>query len=149
MSFALACDLRVGSELARFKTVFIERNLSPDTGMSWLLPRIVGYSRAMDLIMTSRNVDADEAYRLGLLDRLVSHENLLQESRSLAAEIVRWPPVAMRAAKRVTQQNMAKTLEEGLHNELHHLSFSRNAVNDQRESAAARAERREPNFTGT
>ena len=71
MSLALACDMRVGSEQTRFKTVFIERNLSPDSGMSFFLPRIVGYSRAADLIYTSRTVDAEEAHRIGLLDRLV------------------------------------------------------------------------------
>ena len=76
MSLALACDMRVGSEKARFKTVFIERNLSPDSGMSFFLPRIVGYSRAADLIYTSRAVEADEAHRIGLLDRLVDHDDL-------------------------------------------------------------------------
>lgn len=71
MSLALACDLRVGSPLTRFKTVFLERSLSPDSGMSFFLPRIVGYSRACDLIYTSRFVEAEEAHRIGLLDRLV------------------------------------------------------------------------------
>ena len=59
MSTALAADMRVGSEHARFKTVFIERSLSPDSGMSYFLPRIVGYARAADLIFTSRTVDAE------------------------------------------------------------------------------------------
>ena len=71
MSLALACDLRVGDGTARFRTVFAERSLSPDSGMSYFLPRIIGYSRAADLIFTSRDVGAEEAYRLGLLDRLV------------------------------------------------------------------------------
>jgi 2-(1,2-epoxy-1,2-dihydrophenyl)acetyl-CoA isomerase len=71
MSIALACDMRIGTDNTRFKTVFIERSLSPDTGMSFFLPRIVGYSRACDLIFTSRFVEAQEAYRIGLLDRLV------------------------------------------------------------------------------
>src|SRR5690606_31025789 len=57
MSLALACDVRIGSDKARFKTVFVERNLSPDSGMSFFLPRIVGYARAADLIFTSRAVE--------------------------------------------------------------------------------------------
>src|SRR5205809_349609 len=69
---ALARDLRVGSADARFRTVFAERGLSPDSVMSWFLPRIVGYSRAADLVFTSRDVDAEEAYRIGLLDRLAT-----------------------------------------------------------------------------
>ncbi|MGE0686718.1 MAG: enoyl-CoA hydratase/isomerase family protein, partial [Dehalococcoidia bacterium] len=56
MSLALACDLRVGTENTHFRTIFIERAISPDSGLSFFLPRIIGYSRAMDLIMTSRDV---------------------------------------------------------------------------------------------
>ena len=149
MSMALACDFRVGSEQARFKTVFIERNLSPDSGMSWFMPRIIGYSRALDLILTSRDVDANEAYRLGLLDRLVPHSKLLDQARALATQTSRWPPIALRAAKRVTQQNLNKDLDDALRNELRHLSYGRLAVNDARESRDARIERREPRYTGT
>jgi 2-(1,2-epoxy-1,2-dihydrophenyl)acetyl-CoA isomerase len=149
MSLALACDFRVGSENARFHTVFLERNLSPDSGMSWFMPRIIGYSRAMDLILTSRDVNAEEAYRLGLLDRLVPHESLLDESMAMAKQIMRWPPVAVRAAKRVTQQNLNIDLDAGLRNEILHLGYGRSATNDARESAVARQERREPRYTGT
>jgi 2-(1,2-epoxy-1,2-dihydrophenyl)acetyl-CoA isomerase len=95
MSLALSCDMRVGSELTRFKTVFIERSLSPDSGMSFFLPRIVGYSRACDLIYTSRFVEAEEAYRIGLLDRLVPADQLLEEAMALAQSIASWPPVAI------------------------------------------------------
>ena len=114
MSLALACDLRVGNENSRFKTVFIERSLSPDSGMSYFLPRIVGYSRAFDLLTTSRMVDAEEAFRIGLLDRLVSGDDLLNASMELAREIAFWPPVAMQVTKRVLQHSLESTLEEQL-----------------------------------
>jgi 2-(1,2-epoxy-1,2-dihydrophenyl)acetyl-CoA isomerase len=149
MSLALACDMRVGSEHARFKTVFLERNLSPDSGMSWFLPRIIGHSRAMDLILTSREVGADEAYRLGLLDRLVPHERLLDEAFEVAKQIMQWPPLATRAAKRVVQQNMNLRLDDALRNEIAHLGFSRKATNDAAESRASFLEKRPPKFTGT
>ncbi|MGE3073567.1 MAG: enoyl-CoA hydratase/isomerase family protein [Dehalococcoidia bacterium] len=149
MSLALSCDLRVGSENARFRSVFLERNLSPDSGMSWFLTRIVGYSRAIDLILTSRDVGAEEAYRMGLLDRLVPHANLMEESLALAHQITQWPPVAVRAAKRVTQQNLNKHLEDGLRNEMVHLSYGRKATNDARESFVARQEKRKPQYTGS
>ena len=149
MSLALSCDMRVGSEQARFKTVFLERNLSPDSGMSWFLPRIVGYSRAMDLILTSRDVGAEEAYRIGLLDRLVPHARLMEETLDLARSILRWPPVAVRAAKRVTQQNMHLRLDDALRNEIAHLGYGRKATNDAAEMRAALAEKRAPNYTGT
>jgi 2-(1,2-epoxy-1,2-dihydrophenyl)acetyl-CoA isomerase len=149
MSLALACDFRMGSENARFHSVFLERNLSPDSGMSWFMPRIIGYSHALDLILTSRDVNAEEAYRIGLLNRLVAHDQLIEESMKMAKEIMRWPPIAVRAAKRVTQQNLDRGLDDGLRNEILHLGYGRRAVNDARESAAARAERREPRYTGT
>ena len=91
MGLALAADIRIGSDQTRFKTVFAERALGPDCGVSYFLPRIVGYSRAADLLLTSRMVDADEAYRLGLLDRLVPHDNLVAEAMALAAQIAEGP----------------------------------------------------------
>ena len=149
MSLALACDVRVGTEKSRFKTVFIERNLSPDSGMSFFLPRIVGYSRATDLVYTSRTVDAEEAHRIGLLDRLVDHDDLMESALELAAQMTAWPPLALRMSKRVLQHNMECDLETALRFELTSLSFGNRAVNDRKESIAAFLEKRKPNYTGT
>jgi len=148
MSLALACDLRIGCEHTRFKTVFIERSLSPDSGMSFFLPRIVGYSRAADLIFTSRAVEADEAYRIGLLDRVVPAERLIDEALALAGQIAFWPPMAMQSAKRVLQHNMDVGLEEALRYETAGLGFARRAPHDVAESRASFIERRPPVFTG-
>ena len=149
MSLALACDMRVGSEKAQFKTVFIERNLSPDSGMSFFLPRIVGYSRAADLIYTSRAVEADEAHRIGLLDRLVDHDDLLEHAVELALQTAAWPPLALRVSKRVLQHNAECDLDAALRYELTSLSYGNRAVNDRKESLAAFREKRKPRFTGT
>ena len=149
MSLALACDMRVGSEKARFKTVFIERNLSPDSGMSFFLPRIVGYSRAADLIYTSRAVEADEAHRIGLLDRLVDHDDLLERAVELALQTAAWPPLALRVSKRVLQHNVECDLDAALRYELTSLSYGNRAVNDRKESLAAFRQKRKPRFTGT
>jgi 2-(1,2-epoxy-1,2-dihydrophenyl)acetyl-CoA isomerase len=149
MSMALACDVRIGSENARFKTVFVERNLSPDSGMSWFLPRIVGYARAADLIFTSRAVGAEEAYRLGLLDRLVAHESLIDEAVKYAEEMTQWPPLAIRSSKRVLQHNFEAGLDEGLRYETVGLSFARKATNDGKESFLAFGEKRKGVYTGT
>ncbi len=149
MSTALAADLRIGSEHARFKTVFIERSLSPDSGMSYFLPRIVGYARAADLIFTSRTVGAEEAYRLGLLDRLVRHEELLEEAVKLAGEMTQWPPLALRVSKRVLQRNFSVELDGALKYELTSLGFARRASNDAREALLAFREKRKPRYTGS
>ncbi|MFO1012870.1 MAG: enoyl-CoA hydratase-related protein [Caulobacteraceae bacterium] len=149
MSLALACDMRVGSENARFKTVFIERNLSPDSGMSYFLPRIVGYSRAADLIFSSRNVEAEEAYRIGLLDRLVKHENLVEEAMKVAESMASQPPMALRVSKRVLQRNQDAELFEALRYEAVSLDVARKATNDAKESRMAFLEKRKGVFTGT
>ena len=149
MSTALAADLRVGSELARFKTVFIERSLSPDSGLSYFLPRVVGYARAADLIFTSRTVDAEEAYRLGLLDRLVKHEALIEESVKLANEMTQWPPLALRVSKRVLQHNFEADIDEAMKYETTGLAMGRRATNDAREAMLAFSEKRKPKYTGS
>ena len=149
MSLALGCDVRVGSARSRFKTVFIERNLSPDSGMSFFLPRIVGYSRAADLIYTSRMVESDEAHRIGLLDRLVEHAKLLDAALELAAQMTAWPPLALRMSKRVLQHNVECELPDALRFELTSLEYGNRAANDRKESVAAFRERRKPEYTGT
>ena len=148
MSMALACDLRVGCDNTRFKTVFVERNLSPDSGMSYFLPRIVGASRAFDLVFTSRIVEAEEAYRIGLLDRLTSADRLLEDAKELAREIAFWPPLAVQMSKRVLQHSLEATLEDQLQYETHAIQFTRRAPHDVEEAAASFRERRPPNFTG-
>ncbi len=148
MSLALACDMRVGDPNSRFKTVFIERSLSPDSGMSFFLPRIVSYSRAADLIFTSRPVDAEEAHRIGLLDRVFDEGGLIDGAMELANQVSFWPPIAMRSAKRVLQRNMQLDLDDALIYETAGLSFARRAPHDVRESGLSFREKRDPDFTG-
>lgn len=148
MSAALACDVRVGSPAARFKTTFVERSLSPDSGMSWFLPRIVGYAAAADLIMTSRMVEAQEALRLGLLNR-IAEGDLVDAAVAYAQEMTRWPPLAVRMAKKVLQTNQEADLETALKYESVGLGFARRAVNDAKESLASFREKRKGVYTGT
>jgi 2-(1,2-epoxy-1,2-dihydrophenyl)acetyl-CoA isomerase len=128
--------------------VFLERSMSPDTGVSYLLPRVIGYSRAADLIFTSRSVGAEEAYRLGLLDRLVSDDGLVAAAIALAEEMAKWPPMALRSAKRVTLRNLDADLKQSLRNEIASLVVARRAPHDVAESLASFRERRSPHFTG-
>lgn len=148
MSAALACDVRIGSADARFKTTFVERNLSPDSGMSWFLPRIVGYAAAADLIMTSRMVAAPEALSLGLLNRLVETD-LVGAAVAYAEEMTRWPPLAVRMAKTVLQNNQEADLQTALKYESVGLGIARRAVSDSKESIASFREKRPGIYTGT
>jgi 2-(1,2-epoxy-1,2-dihydrophenyl)acetyl-CoA isomerase len=148
MSLALACDVRVGSSRSRFKTVFIERNLSPDAGMTYFLPRIVGVSRAFDLVMTSRAVEGEEAFRLGLLDRYVEDDRLLEEATALARMFAEGPPIAIAAAKRGLQHSLDSTFDEQLKYEIVAISHARRATHDAQESALSFREKRKARFLG-
>jgi enoyl-CoA hydratase/carnithine racemase len=149
LSTALACDVRIGCETSRFKSVFIERSLSPDSGLSFFLPRVIGYAAAADMIFTSRAVGADEALKLGLLNRMVPAAELLDAAVAYANEMTRWPPVALRVSKRVLQHNTEATLEEALRYESAGLYYARRAPNDVKESLAAFMEQREGVYSGT
>ena len=149
LSTALACDVRVGSEHARFKSVFLERNLSPDSGLSWYLPRVVGYAAAADMIFTSRAVGADEALRIGLINRLVGADELVDAAIEFAESMAQWPPLALRMSKRVLQHNQDASLQDALRYESMGLEFSRRARNDVKESQASFREKRKGVYTGT
>ena len=150
MSLALACDLRVGGPNARFKVIFLERSLSAEAGMSYLLPRIIGYSRAADLLFTSREVRSDEAYRMGLLDRLVDEgEDVVECGVELARQMAAMPPLALRSAKRALQHNLDAEFNEALRYEAVTSGWARRAPNDAQEAIASFRERRPPRFTGT
>lgn len=148
MSAALACDVRIGGPGARFKTTFAERNLSPDSGLSWFLPRVVGYAAAADLIFTSRMVEAQEARELGLLNRLVDGD-LLEAAVAYGEQMAQWPPLAIRSSKRVLQHGQDAELEAALKYESVGLGFSRRSPNDAKESIAAFREKRKGVYTGS
>lgn len=148
-SLALACDMRVGHPGTRMKVMFAERALSPDSGTSWFLPRIAGYSRAMDLYTTNRDLMGEEAYRIGVLDRLVPQEEVLDAAIGIAEQVAALPPIAIRNGKRTIQANLVQDLEAALRTESMGLDYSRKAVNDQAEQRASWREKRPGNFTGT
>jgi enoyl-CoA hydratase len=98
---ALACDLRIAGESARFGQPEVGLGIIPAAGGTYRLPRIVGAGRARELILTGRIIDADEALAIGLVNRLVPDERVLQEARATALLMARKGPLALRAAKMV------------------------------------------------
>ena len=147
-SLALCCDVRVGTPNSRFLTVYQQRSLPPEGGMSFLLSRVVGLGRAMDLSLTSRPVDADEAYRIGLLDRLVEPERLLPTATELAQQMCALPPAAVRVSKRAIRRGLEATFEEALRNETSYGGIARRAREDAAESIASFREKRKPASRG-
>jgi enoyl-CoA hydratase/carnithine racemase len=102
LSLALSTDIRIASEKAKFGVAFVLRGLIPDWGATYMLPRIVGMEKAMELMLTGDMFDAKEAERLGVISRVVPHEDLMAETRALATKIVQRPPVAVSLIKRIT-----------------------------------------------
>ena len=147
-SLALVCDIRVGTPNTRFVTVFQERSLPPEGGMSFLLSRIVGLGRAMDLSLTSRRVDADEAYRIGLLDRLVLEAELLPAANALAERMCELPPAAVRVTKRAVRAGLEASFAEASGNETKYGGMARRASKDAAESMASFREKRKPIYRG-
>ena len=147
-SLALCCDLRIGTPASSFVTVYQERSLPPEGGMSFLLSRIVGLSRAMDLSLTSRRLEAEEAYRIGLLDRLVQPDDLMDTAVSIGERMCQLPPAAVRVSKRAIRAGLEASFAEASGNETRYGGIARRAQKDAQESMAAFAEKRKPKFTG-
>jgi enoyl-CoA hydratase/carnithine racemase len=111
----LSCDIRLASAVARFGTAFSKRGLIAEHGAAWLLPRIIGLPNAMDLLLSARQIDADEALRIGLVHRVLAAENFkvgVQEyARDFASNV---SPRSMRVIKRQMYEAMLQTLPEAL-----------------------------------
>lgn len=147
-SLALCCDIRVGCPNSRFITVFQERSLPPEGGMSFLLSRIVGLGRAMDMALTSRRVEADEAHRVGLLDRLVPADQLLTTANEIADRMCQLPPAAVRVTKRAIRAGLEASFEEATKHESRYADIARRAKHDAKESIDSFVERRAPRYQG-
>jgi enoyl-CoA hydratase/carnithine racemase len=108
------CDIRIAGDKARFGETFVSVGLIPGDGGAFFLPRVIGYSKALELAFTCRVIDAAEALRLGLVSEVVPQERLLERSLELAAEIARQPARILRLAKRLFSLTQGKSLEETL-----------------------------------
>jgi enoyl-CoA hydratase/carnithine racemase len=143
---ALMCDIRFGAEGAKFTTAFARRGLVAEHGISWILPRLVGPARALDLLLSGRVLLAGEAAALGLLNRVHAPERLLEETLAYARDIaVNCSPASMATMKRQVYADYERTLPEALAvaDELMVASF---AAPDFGEGVASFLERREPSF---
>jgi len=147
MSLALACDMRIAADSASFIEVFGRVGLVPDTGSTWFLPRLVGPARAAEMIFTADAVDAATAERIGLVNRVVAADALLDEVNVLAAKLARSAPLALGLAKRAINRALESSLDEALEYEAQLQSIAGRSA-DHREGVTAFVGKRSAQFKG-
>ena len=147
LDLALGCDIRIAAESAKLNPGFDKRGILPESGGTWLLPRMVGYAKAAEIAFTGRTLMAQEALELGIVNHVVADVDLITRSRELAYQIVENAPLAVRAIKRMMRAAETETFEQNVHHVfLQLLPLMR--TDDFREGVAAFMEKRSPDFTG-
>ena len=146
-SLALACDVRIASDQARFVSAFMRRAILPDQSSTWLLPHLVGTSRALLMHWLSDEVKAEEALRIGLADKVVPHEELMAHTMEIANRLARGPSITIELTKQAVYHAMGVSLET-------HAEYEENMLNkvhntdDVKEGRLAFREKRQPVFKG-
>jgi enoyl-CoA hydratase/carnithine racemase len=146
-SLALMCDLRIASADAAFVCAYGRIGASPDGGMTYFLPRVVGPAKALELLLEDPLMSAEQALELGLVSRVVAADALVDEARAEAGKLAAKAPHYVRTAKRLVAQSLDNTLADHLQVERHGIADSM-ATEDLREGVTAFFDGREPKFTG-
>ncbi len=147
LGLACACDLRYASESAKFRTAFIGIALAPDSGISFLLPRLIGLGRASEMALTNELIDAPTALQYGLVNRVFKPEELMYKTRELALTLAHAPTKGIGLTKRAFNRSFAVDLDTALEHEAFLQEIAGHSE-DHREGVQAFIERRPPQFKG-
>ncbi|MFQ5987636.1 MAG: enoyl-CoA hydratase/isomerase family protein, partial [Dehalococcoidia bacterium] len=147
LELALSCDIRVATEGARFCLPHTSYGLIPGGGGTQRLPRLVGKGKALEMILTAEPIDAQEAFRTGLVNKVVPSQQLLSEAEEMAERIIPRGAIALRYAKEAVNKGLDLTLEQGLRLEAD-LYFLIQTTADRMEGIRAFLEKRSPQFKG-
>lgn len=147
LDLALGCDIRIAASSAKLNPGFAKRGILPESGGTWLLPRIVGVARAAEIALRGRTLMAAEALELGLVNEVVEADDVMEAAMSMAAEIAANAPLAIRAIKRMMRAAETETFEQHVHHVYLQL-LPLLGTRDFTEGVAAYLERREPLFEG-
>ncbi|MGH9032138.1 MAG: enoyl-CoA hydratase/isomerase family protein [Acidimicrobiia bacterium] len=146
-NLALGCDLIIASERARFTEIFSQRGLSVDFGGSWVLPRLVGLHKAKELVFLGEIIDAAGAERIGIVNRVVAHDDLDKSVAELAARLAALPPIQLSVSKRLLNQSFSVSMADAL--EFEDIAQAMNfSSDDTAEAMLAFIQKRDPKFTG-
>lgn len=144
---AMACDIRIASNKAKFGQPEVSLGIIPGFGGTQRLPRLIGKGRANELLFTGEIIDAEEAYRIGLVNKVVAPEKLVETAKMLARKIISQAPFAVQLCKAAVNEGFVADLESGSAYEAEVLGLCFASV-DQKEGMTAFIEKREPIFTG-
>ncbi len=147
LGLCLAADFRVASDRARFVTAFRNIGVSGDYGVAWFLNQMVGITRARELLMLDKRIDAEEAQALGIVSKIVPHDELLSEGLSFCREIAQGPTAVLSMMKWTLNYAATSNLHDSLYQEGAHVMLSFQGE-DNKEAAKAFLEKRPPNFVG-
>ena len=144
---ALGCDMRIMSDKAKLAVAFVKRGIVPESGGTWILPRLLGWAKAAELIFTGRTLSAEESVAMGLASEVVPNDELPARARALAAEIAANAPLAVQSAKRLMRMGMQETFNDHVHHVyLQFLQLIR--TQDFREGLNSYMEKRPADFKG-
>lgn len=148
MDMALACDIRILAQSAKMAPTPVKRGIVPESGGTWLLPRLIGWEKATEIFFTARNLGADESKELGLCSHVVPDDELLPFARKLAGEIAANAPLAVQSAKRLMRMGQGQQFNDHVHHVyMNFLQLMR--TEDAREGMTSFAEKRPPEFKGS
>ena len=147
LDLALACDLRIAAERAKLGEAFVSMGLVPDGGGTFLLPRLVGLAKAAEMIFTGKAIDASEAERIGLINRVVPMQDLIKSAQELADTLARGPSRALALAKEAIWRNLTQDFDSALNFEAQSQKACLESE-DHREAVKAFLEKRDPHFRG-
>jgi enoyl-CoA hydratase/carnithine racemase len=147
LEMAIACDIRIGTEAARFGLDQIRQGIIPSNGGTQRLPRLVGYGKAMQMVLTGELMDAREALRIGLINRVVSADALMNSAMEMAQDMAAKSPLSLSYSKEALHNGRDLTLDQGLRMELD-LYLLLFATSDRVEGITAFKEKRKPEFKG-
>ena len=147
MDMALGCDMRIMADSAKLAAAFTARGVVPESGGTWILPRLIGWSKASEIIFTGKTLTARECEDMGLVSRVVNNNEVGAQARELAKRVAAQAPMAVQASKRMMRMGMNENFDDHVHHVFLQL-LPLFQSEDFKEGMASFIEKREANFTG-